>query len=102
MGLSATDEAANAAEEGVSVEVPAIITEREMTDPTQKVARRIAGWLDLISSFFVIIIYVGLLIWIHAAYEIFAEDANSRPGDHDAELTHYAQQNLPPVGNNAL
>ena len=86
-------------EEGVSADIPKIITERELTDPAQKIARQIAGWLDSVSALFVIIAYICLLLWIYAEYSVYVDDAGSMAGERNAKLTHYAGEPLPPVGN---
>ena len=98
MALPATDEDANADEEDVPVEMPVIITERELTDPAQEMARKIAGWVDHVSAVFITIIYCSLLLWTYSQFAV-EDDVESKAGDGDAKLIHYSQQNLPPVGN---
>lgn len=83
--------AAEKAENGFAV--PHIITDRELADPSEEMARTVAGWMDLICFLTCSVAYVALIADTYLNYSVTSVD--SRHSDSHATLVHYEDQDLP-------
>jgi hypothetical protein len=86
--------AAEKKENGVAI--PHIITDRELADPSEEMARTIAGWMDLICFLACSLAYASMIADTYLKYSVSPVD-DKQSGDSYATLVHYEDQELPDV-----